>query len=328
METRKSIMPKVSVIIPTFNRSAYLQEAISSVLAQDADFELIVVDNASSDNTAAVVAAFDDGRIRYHRQERDVGSVRNSQTGLALAQGEYAAFLFDDDTWHPDFLAKTGAALDAHDHAVCAFTNHGIMRADGSVDEVASAQHDQLYARADLKSGFYQPFLELAIVKQSLAFGCILFRRDVMPSEHLIDARAGKSGDLWATIQLALTGQGAYYIAEKLALYRMHAHQDSTTGGEGMARGSIWCYRQLLQMPAHADLHPFLRSQLALHSVSLAKHLMLHGHAGEARVALREALRNGARDKRTWGFVLLSLLPVNAMRTLLTSLRRVKGRAA
>ena len=107
-------MPKVSVIIPTYNRAEYLPAAIESVLAQSfCDVEIIVVDDGSTDATRSVLQPWvDTGQIRYYRQEnRGVSAARNR--GIALAQGEYIAFLDSDDLFAPDKLEKQAAHLDA-----------------------------------------------------------------------------------------------------------------------------------------------------------------------------------------------------------------------
>jgi len=99
--------PLVSVIIPTYNRTNLVPRAIESVLTQTYDnLELIVVDDASSDETEAVVRCYDDERLTYicHETNRHVSAARN--TGLERASGEYIAFLDDDDEWLPTKLEK------------------------------------------------------------------------------------------------------------------------------------------------------------------------------------------------------------------------------
>lgn len=99
--------PLVSVVIPTYNRASLVPRAIESVLAQThSDFEIIVVDDASTDDTQATVQAYDDDRIMYlaHETNRHVSAARN--TGIAHASGEYIAFLDDDDEWRPTKLKK------------------------------------------------------------------------------------------------------------------------------------------------------------------------------------------------------------------------------
>jgi len=97
--------PKVSVILPTFNRAKYLDRAISSVLSQSFyDFELIIVDDASTDNTEEIVELFRDERIIYVKNPRNLGGAAARNVGIRIAKGEFIAFQDSDDLWHPDKL--------------------------------------------------------------------------------------------------------------------------------------------------------------------------------------------------------------------------------
>ena len=100
-----SAAPNVSVIIPTYNRAELLPRAVNSVLSQTYDdYEIIIVDDHSSDNTQDVIAKFTDQRIRPIRHERNTGQSASINTGIANAMGEYIAFLDDDDEWLPNKL--------------------------------------------------------------------------------------------------------------------------------------------------------------------------------------------------------------------------------
>lgn len=100
--------PTVSVIIPTYNRAHLIGRAIQSVLDQTyQDFEIIVVDDASTDNTEDVVSNFDDERIRYIRLKENSGtSAAPRNTAIRIARGEYIAFQDSDDEWLPEKLKK------------------------------------------------------------------------------------------------------------------------------------------------------------------------------------------------------------------------------
>jgi hypothetical protein len=106
------VTPQISVIIPTYNRADMLGDAIASVLAQTyADWELIVVDDGSIDDTEAVVARYSDPRIRYIYQEnRKLPGARN--TGIRASTGEYVAFLDSDDLFLPEKLSVQAAAME------------------------------------------------------------------------------------------------------------------------------------------------------------------------------------------------------------------------
>ena len=106
--------PRVSVVIPTHNRAEWLPRAVASVLAQTwTDFELLIVDDHSTDETPALIARFADRRIRSFRHERNMGQSKALNTGIEHARGEYVAFLDDDDEWLPGKLAAQVALLDA-----------------------------------------------------------------------------------------------------------------------------------------------------------------------------------------------------------------------
>ncbi|ELY99705.1 family 2 glycosyl transferase [Natrialba chahannaoensis JCM 10990] len=101
--------PRVTVIIPTYNRAESLPRAIDSALEQSllaSDIEVVVVDDGSTDDTASVLAGYDDPRVRpvVHATNQGANVARN--TGIDHARGEYVAFLDSDDEWHPDKLAR------------------------------------------------------------------------------------------------------------------------------------------------------------------------------------------------------------------------------
>jgi glycosyltransferase involved in cell wall biosynthesis len=106
--------PVFTVVIPTCNRAALVGRAVRSVLAQSfQDFEIVVADDASTDDTPEVIAAFGDSRIRYLRREVNGGSSATRNTGLRAARGELISFLDDDDEYHPEFLERMRAAFAA-----------------------------------------------------------------------------------------------------------------------------------------------------------------------------------------------------------------------
>lgn len=100
-------MPEVSVILPTYNRAKTLHRAIQSVLNQTfGDFELIIVDDGSTDDTEEAIKAFRDNRIKYIKCKENKGAPVARNTGIGLAEGEYVAFQDSDDEWLPEKLEK------------------------------------------------------------------------------------------------------------------------------------------------------------------------------------------------------------------------------
>ncbi|MBN2063630.1 MAG: glycosyltransferase family 2 protein [Sedimentisphaerales bacterium] len=132
-------MPQITVVMPLYNKAKYVQRAIDSVLAQSfSNFELIVVDDGSTDASAQLVSSHcTDRRLHMvHQENAGPGAARNH--GLALAQSEYVAFLDADDQWLPDFLSSQYKQLIAHPQcaaALCRFyvDYHGNLPVQDSV---------------------------------------------------------------------------------------------------------------------------------------------------------------------------------------------------
>jgi glycosyltransferase involved in cell wall biosynthesis len=117
-------MSRISVIIPLFNKAPFVARALQSVAAQTfTDFEVIVVDDGSTDDGAKIVERFEDSRIRLIRQENaGPGAARNR--GLAEARGELIAFLDADDEWLPEFLAESVRLLEAESSAAAVVSGY------------------------------------------------------------------------------------------------------------------------------------------------------------------------------------------------------------
>ena len=106
--------PKVSVVITTYNRAVLLPRAVRSVLAQTfEDYELIIVDDCSTDDTPDVIRTFVDSRIRVVRHAENTGQSAAINTGIRIARGEYIAFPDDDDEWVESKLLRQVRTLDA-----------------------------------------------------------------------------------------------------------------------------------------------------------------------------------------------------------------------
>jgi glycosyltransferase involved in cell wall biosynthesis len=108
--------PRVSIGLPVYNGEAFLAEAIDSLLAQTfSDFELVITDNASTDQTEAICRgrAARDPRIRYHRNPENVGAMRNFNRVFELARGAYFKWAAHDDVHEPDYLRRCVEVLDA-----------------------------------------------------------------------------------------------------------------------------------------------------------------------------------------------------------------------
>jgi glycosyltransferase involved in cell wall biosynthesis len=123
--------PTVTVIIPTFNRARYISEAVGSVLRQTfTDFEVVVVDDGSTDCTAQLVGAIRDPRVRYlHRSHRGISAAINA--GIGAARGGYIARLDSDDRWLSDLLTTLVDVLEAQPKVGVAYGKAQIIDSEG-----------------------------------------------------------------------------------------------------------------------------------------------------------------------------------------------------
>lgn len=179
--------PVVSVIMPTYNRAHIVERAINSVLCQTlTDFELIVIDDASTDNTAEILGRYSDPRIRLIRrtanhlvQYRRAGVLDNPRNdGLKVARGKYISYLDDDDAYKIRFLEVMSSYLDVHPDiglAFCDYTWHRNLSGRGEIaDRYVSRDFDmELMKHTNLigtlvtmhhrvvidKVGFFKPFM-------------------------------------------------------------------------------------------------------------------------------------------------------------------------
>lgn len=134
-------MPRVSTIIPTYNRADILDRAIDSVLGQTfEDLELIVVDDGSTDDTAELIAEYDDPRLTFIEHDENRGGSVARNTGIEHASGDYFAFLDSDDAWRPRKLELQVAELDRRsDDWVAVYCDAEFVTADTSLVQQAAS---------------------------------------------------------------------------------------------------------------------------------------------------------------------------------------------
>lgn len=144
-------MPRVSVIIPTFNRAVYLVEAIQSVLSQTyRDFEIVVVDVGSTDSTSEIVAGFKDAVRYFYRPRNNPASARNF--GLSMTDSEYVALLDSDDVWKQDRLQRMVPFLDCMPATGMIHGPVEVIDSKGQPDEKATRRISHFY-RIEKKEG-------------------------------------------------------------------------------------------------------------------------------------------------------------------------------
>lgn len=228
-------MPKISVIMAAHNSEKYLEDAINSVIRQtEADFELIVVNDGSTDTTAAILEDYsnEDARIRcVHRAQASGGPTQPKNLALSLARGKYLSFLDHDDMLHPEKLARLSQGLDEHPEWVATFSDLQLVDAAGYAhegtylsnasfqSELPALGHDLGHQWWDLGTDFYA-FMSLRYAGFHTD-SVMLARARLLddPPSFRKHYNYSDDTDLW----LRVGAQGSVgYLDIPLAYYRMH----------------------------------------------------------------------------------------------------------
>lgn len=182
--------PLFSVVIPLYNKEKNIGGTIDSVLNQTfSDFELIVVDDGSTDRSAEIVASYDDPRIRLIRKKNGgVSSARNR--GILEAQGEYIAFLDADDSWGENHLYEIAKLINEYGSDATAFvTNFARKFPDGS----------WYVNRSDMKRGLVKDFFKQTNKRSFVNSSCVCIDREALIEVGLFNEKYthGEDIDLW-----------------------------------------------------------------------------------------------------------------------------------
>ena len=225
---------RVTVVLPTYNRAHLIGGAIDSVLSQSyVDFDLVLYDNASTDETSDVVAAYADDRLSYVRRPANIGLLPNFQDALRRVESDYSLILCDDDLLLPGFLEATVDVLDRQPKTGMVHTAFAVLEEDGAVVD----EH------ADWTCGLTEDTTEPAeeFLAESMRWGCRVCSSAALMRTSALPADLFEEGDfpaidfgLW--LRMAL-GWDIAYIARPLAAYRIHATSESAGLGVPLAAG-------------------------------------------------------------------------------------------
>ncbi|MBE9168088.1 glycosyltransferase [Pleurocapsales cyanobacterium LEGE 06147] len=316
-------MPKVSICIPTYNRAQYLQYAVNSVLRQTyTNFELIICDDGSTDNTAEIVAQWDDPRLRYLRHPHNIGRSCNMRSGFDAAVGDYFIKFDDDDGLTPQFLAKTVAVLDAHREIDFVCSDHWIINALGKRDEVATRANSAKWGKDRLQEGLISDLLRETFLNQSLQVGSSLFRRYCLTKLDYMRPQADGCEDFDLLVRLAIAGYRGYFLPELLMEYRFHGAQTSLKQDIHFLSAKVFCidsYRF-----SDPELEGLRIRKLAGTQQALALRLIEKGDTVKGRELLKRSHKVLGRSLRTSLGLLLSYLPFGWRQFFIQFFRQIR----
>jgi len=309
--------PLVSVITPTYNRLEYLQQALKTAIKQTYhNIEIIVSDNCSPENPQAIVESFGDSRIRFFRNDTNLGMLTNTINTFKRARGKYVASLLDDDMWEENFLAKLVPPLEANPHLAVAFCDHHIINAVGEIDPVETEKCTHFYQRYNLQPGVHQPFDKLALVDQAVSPAIAAVIRNAAINWDEFSTEIAGMWDLYLAYQSCRSGMGAYYCPERLTRYRVHAQTDTMLSGSRdaeakirKARAAIFCYERFMQDERLKEFLPYFRQQWLHAHTTMGIGLMRTNRVAEARPYFWSAINQQKFNLRTIAALLISFAP-------------------
>lgn len=205
--------PKLSIVIGTHNHAHFLPDCLQSVRQQSyQDFEVIVVDNGSTDDTRKVVEELAWDKLRYHYQQ-NTGSIAGSRnTGIRLAKGDYVAFLDSDDLWYNNKLKKTMDVLEDHPE-IDLLTHDLYIRRDGLIKGIGKVgpAHKNMFKR-------------LLFYENCVAGSATTVKRSVLLEVEGFDERKEfvNAEDYETWLKVAYLNKKFFFLNECLGEYRIH----------------------------------------------------------------------------------------------------------
>jgi len=276
-------MPQVSVVIPTYNRATLIGETLDSVLAQTyRDFEVIVVDDGSTDNTPAVINAGYKGLVRYIRQE-NAGQAAARNTGIRIANGTYIAFLDDDDLWLPHKLARQMPLFESNPATVWVYC-------DAQVFDDTTGQ--PLHNFSQINPPHAGQVAHHLLQRDFIASPTPIIRRAIFEKVGYFDEsgliRRREDWEMWLRIAAVYTVD---YLPEVLARYRVHSGSATQTESAYEVYQSRAAVIERAVAFAPQIYGPIRAQAMAALCLFTGRQLALAGQPAQARQMFTQAIR-------------------------------------
>lgn len=318
-------MPKVSVNIPTYNRVNYLKYSIESVLHQTyRDFELIISDDGSTDDTPNLIKQYQDPRIIYLQHPQNIGRSRNMRSGFEKATGEYFIKFDDDDGLTPDFLGKTVNILDRYPEVDFVCTNHWIINSKNQREETATQANSARWGKDKLSEGILKDTLWQAFYYQSLQVGSTLFRRNCLEAVDYMRPEADGCEDFDLLVRLALNNYIGYFLPEYLMEYRFHGGQTSLAQNLHFLKTKLFCLESYHF--EDSTLEEYRLNRIAQTQLGLGLRLLEKGENQNGRNLIQQSTKLLGNSSRSTLGLGLSYIPYSLRQFAFETFRKLRSK--
>lgn len=216
------MVPKATICIPSYNYDRFIGDAIRSVLNQTYDdFELIVIDDCSSDESEAVITSFSDCRLRLIKNEENLGITKNWNRCLSHAKGDYICIMGADDVLRPDFLRETINALECNRRIGFVHCSFDFVDENGLF--IGSCR-----ARAGPRVENGLSFFARSLHGNPVMFSSVLFRKECFATLGTFNEALKYTPD-WEMLMRVSLHYDVGYINSPLACYRLHGQNLSSS---------------------------------------------------------------------------------------------------
>lgn len=237
-------MPEVSVIIPVYNHYQFIGEAIHSVLIQTyQDFEIIIINDASTDNTSIEISKFNDPRIKVFNLEKNSGISFSMNYGIKHAIGKYIAHLNADDIFFPDKLKKQVDFLKKNPNFVAVFTNVEVITESGDLFSDESHFYHNIFNQPNRNK--YEWLNYFFYKGNCLCHPSVIIHRKILEECGLYDLRFHCMQDIETWVRV-VKKYDIYIIQEKLTKFRVFNKGNSTKEVAGQIM-YVWEFTKILE---------------------------------------------------------------------------------
>ncbi len=307
-----STSPLVSICIPTFNAARWIQACLESALAQTyTPLEVLIIDDASTDETVELIRAVDDKRIRVLVNEQNVGLAQNWNKCIEMSRGDFIKFLFHDDILYPDCVEKMMRLLRSNENVGLVFSPRDVI-VEGDPEAESTKKwlrnwttlHTRFRALEPVNRGrdLFAQYLSRGFHGNWIGEpSSVLIRKECFTRLGLFNPNLYQVCDveMWLRIMLSYD---IGFLPEKLSAFRIHS--DSTSFHNLVSRRNfldqLWLLESLSNCNATMPAYPEIERLRALELLRLAKAFLLHPLAIGRWLRTDQLARRGIRRFPKW----------------------------